>query len=696
MTCPFCQADNNHAGETCADCGHALTGSASIRRGSLLAGRYEILNPLGRGGMGMVYKAHDRILDEVIAVKVLRSEVADDVDVAKRFRLEFKLARKVRHRNVCAIHEYGEDGGLRYICMEYLDGVDLRQYVRRSPLAMVEAFELALQSCAGLEAIHEAGIIHRDLKSSNIMRTKTGLVRLMDFGIAKAWGGDATATLSGTVMGTPEYISPEQARGERVDYRSDVYAMGVVLFELFTGDVPFRADTPVATIYKHLQEPPPLEGPRAARLPEGLRPVLRRALAKDATERFPSAAEMTMALEEASRAGGGQTLPVAAGVTRRFAAVGAWDTTPVSKTLAGDLRTMALGDVLRWISVGRKTGTLHLQRRAIHKNMTFEKGALRSSASNDPRESLGQFLIREGLLTEEQLFKALLKQEDQGKLLGAVLVGEGLLTEHQLTHCLELKAAESVHETFLWTDGTFDFKDGEAAPGNALHLQMDLAAAVREGEIRRDEWTRIRRVIPSLQVTFRVIGEPTRSEPLGQQVYALAAGGRSLAEIALELRRSDFEVAGALHELCMDGALAVDQIGDEVQAAETVGAIKDLLDIAAARLQERRYDGAFEAYEAVLALDRLNQQAKKGLIAVVESRDRERARRSIPLAKVPYLTMDLSALSREDFDAQEAFLITRLNGQWDVQALLKLCPMAEEDALLTVARLLERRVIELR
>jgi serine/threonine protein kinase len=698
MLCPFCQADSPTAGDSCLECGHALASSASIRRGTLLAGRYEVLTPVGRGGMGMVYKAHDRVLDEVIALKVLRTEVAEDAELAKRFRQEFTLARRVRHRNVCAIYEYGEDGGLRYIGMEFVDGLDLRQLVRRAPLSPAEAFDIAVQSASGLQAIHEVGIIHRDFKSSNIMRTSRGVVRLMDFGIAKTWGSEQTATLAGQVMGTPEYISPEQARGERVDFRSDVYALGVVVFELFTGDVPFRADTPVATIYKHLQDAPPLEGPRATRLPNELRAVLRQALAKDPAQRFPSAAEMADALVAASHeAGAMSTTPWPGGNTRRFATVPlAHDNTPVAKMLAGDLRTMGLGDVLRWIGLGRKTGTLHVQRRSISKRLTFREGALLSSSSNDPRESLGQFLIRERLITEEQLFKALLKQEDQGRLLGAVLVAEAALSEEQLKHCLSVKAAESLYDLFLWPEGTFEFKDGESAPQNALEVVLDLATVAKEGERRRDEWARIRRTIPSLQVTFRASGELEGGDEVTRQLYSLASGGRSLAEMALELRRSDFEVAGALHELCMKGALAIEQVGDEVQAAETVGAIRDLLEMAAERLQENRYEGAFEAYEAVLALDRLNQVAKKGIIAVMEARKRERARRSIPLTAIPVLRLELAALSKEDFDPQEAFLLTRLNGQWDVQSLLKLCPMAEEDALLTMARLLERRVIELR
>ena len=689
MICPFCQAENAGS-ESCAECGHALQGSAVVRRGTLVRGRYEVLNPVGRGGMGMVYKAHDRLLDEVIALKVLRPDLGSDPDAARRFRMEFKLARRVRHRNVCALYDYEEDGGLRFICMEHVDGIDVKQLLRRRLLDRAEAYDVALQAAEGLQAIHEAGVIHRDLKTANIMRTARGVVRLMDFGIAKQWGAEATAT--GQVMGTPEYLSPEQARGERVDFRSDVYSLGVVVFEIFAGEVPFRGESAVSVIFKHLQAAPPLDDPS---LPERLRPVLGRALAKEPSRRFATAGEMADALAEVAAEASGDTRPLAP-ATRRLPVAGL-ETRSVDLTLTGDLRTMAMEDVLQWIARGKKSGTLEVERRTVVKKLSFREGMLSSSWSNNPRESLGQYLVREQLLTEEELFKALLRQEDQGRLLGEILVEEGLLGEEELRVCLREKAEQSVYDLFLWPEGRFAFKDGEQPTPAGFALSLSVEAVLAEGSRRREEWNAIRRVIPSLQVTFEPRGDhrPPPGTP-SERAYELAAAGRSLGEIALETHRSDFEVASVLYGLCLDGALAVGQVGDEVQVAETVGAIHDLLEIASARLKERRYDGALEAYEAVLALDPLNQQAKKGLIAVSEARERERARKTIPLGKVPVLKRDLVALSREAFDPGEAFLLTRLNGRWNVQALLKLCPMAEEDALLTFARLLDRRVIELR
>jgi len=303
LSCPACQAENEAEAATCSACGASLLAptavivSVDLSEGSVFDGRYRILGFLGRGGMGMVYRAHDTTLDETVAIKVLRPDFAQDPAMAARFRTEIKLARKVRHRNVCAIHDYGEERGLLYISMELVEGVDLKRVLKeRGALPVEEAFDLAIQIAEGLQAVHEAGIIHRDLKTPNIMVDPRRVARLMDFGIAKRQEGGGASTATGQVLGTPEYMSPEQAQGQRVDFRSDVYALGVVIYEIFTGDVPFRGATPISTILKHLHDPPPID---TAKVPDPLRPVLRRALAKDPAMRYPSASALADALREA-------------------------------------------------------------------------------------------------------------------------------------------------------------------------------------------------------------------------------------------------------------------------------------------------------------------------------------------------------------------------------------------------------------
>lgn len=300
MICPSCKAANPDDGTTCLACGAGL--ARLFRPGQVLASRYEIVAPLGRGGMGVVYQAHDNVLDEIVALKVLRNDFDDASGVAQRFRAEIKLARRVAHRNVCRIYEYGQHGELHFISMELIKGTDLRRLLRdRGSLPVPEAFEVSLQVLDGLRAIHEAGVIHRDLKATNIMVDERGIARLMDFGIAKQWGldGPSGITAIGQIIGTPEYMSPEQARAEPIDFRSDIYSMGIVLFEIFTGHVPFQAPTPLQTIFKHLHEPPPLTGAHAFGIPAPLVAVLHKALAKELPERFQSVAELRDAVREA-------------------------------------------------------------------------------------------------------------------------------------------------------------------------------------------------------------------------------------------------------------------------------------------------------------------------------------------------------------------------------------------------------------
>ena len=248
--------------------------------------------------MGAVYRAHDEVLDDEVALKILRPEVAGTPEMAARFRSEIKLARKVSHWNVCRIHEYGEEGGLQYISMELISGATLKDRLRAGPLPPDQAFDVSIQIAEGLAAIHKVGIIHRDLKSPNVMIDDKGTAKVMDFGIAKPASAGTDGASTGYVLGSPEYMSPEQARGRRADFRSDLYSLGIVVFEAFTGRVPFRGATPVETLMMHVEAPPPIDDPSLA-LPPALLPVLRSALAKDPAARFADAAAMAGALRAA-------------------------------------------------------------------------------------------------------------------------------------------------------------------------------------------------------------------------------------------------------------------------------------------------------------------------------------------------------------------------------------------------------------
>jgi TonB family protein len=299
MTCPSCEATTDASSRRCASCGEALP----VSPGWVIADRYEIQAPLGEGGMGSVFRARDRALHVMVAFKVLR--VKQDPTAVRRFHHEVTLARKVRHENVCAVYEYGEDEGLLYCTMELVGGTNLHEVLRaQAPLPVDRAYGLALKAAAGLQAIHEAGVLHRDLKTSNIMIDAKERVRLVDFGIARAMptpeqevSTTATPTTGHeSIVGTPAYMSPEQVMGWPVDARSDIYSFGVVLFELFTGQLPFHGSR-AAILRKQLDEPPPLHGPLAQSLPIGLAAVLERAMAKDPDLRHADVAELIRDLE---------------------------------------------------------------------------------------------------------------------------------------------------------------------------------------------------------------------------------------------------------------------------------------------------------------------------------------------------------------------------------------------------------------
>ena len=283
--CAACGAVLEGNLRACFSCGHVRR-SPPLKKGQRISGRYELTGVLGRGGMGTVYRAHDHSLDEEVALKVLSETVEDSADADRRFRAEIRLARKVRHPNVCAIHEYGQIEDLQYIVMELVHGQDLRKYLdSRGRLSTAEALDLAREIAEGLQAIHDAGVIHRDLKLANVMRDEAGRLRLMDFGIAKR-AGDMMSTVTGHIVGTPEYMSPEQVQGQPVDARADVYSLGVMTYELLTGRVPFKADTPLGVIMMQVHQPPRLDD---AALSGEVAAVLGKALAKRPQDRYESA-----------------------------------------------------------------------------------------------------------------------------------------------------------------------------------------------------------------------------------------------------------------------------------------------------------------------------------------------------------------------------------------------------------------------
>ena len=307
MQCPRCRLENPEGTFYCEKCGEELSPPEEIQpsrtetyvrpkqdltTGSTFANRYQIIEELGRGGMGKVYKAFDKEVNAKIALKLIKPEIAADKDTIERFRNELKVARDISHKNICRMYDLGKDAGNYYLTMEYVPGEDLKNMIRMSgQLGVGTAVNIAKQVGEGLSEAHKLGFVHRDLKPSNIMIDRNGCVRIMDFGIARSIKGKGI-TDAGVTIGTPEYMSPEQVEGKDVDQRSDIYSLGVILYEMLTGRVPFEGDTPFTVGVKHKGEIP--KDPREfnAQVPDGLSRLILKCLEKTKEKRCQSTDEL--------------------------------------------------------------------------------------------------------------------------------------------------------------------------------------------------------------------------------------------------------------------------------------------------------------------------------------------------------------------------------------------------------------------
>ncbi len=305
MKCPRCQASNPDTQRFCGECGTQILTSEEISPtktlqiptkeleiGSLFAERYKIIEELGKGGMGRVYKALDKEINEEVAIKLLKPEIADDESTIGRFRNELKLARKIAHKNVCKMYHLAKEGETLYITMEYVSGEDLKSLIKKEGKIPEErALSIAKQVCGGLAEAHELGVVHRDLKPQNIMIDKKGRATIMDFGIARSKEAPGVTT-TGMIIGTPDYISPEQAEGEEADKRSDIYSLGVLLYEMITGRVPFRGDTALSVAIKHKTQIPADPRKLNPEVSEDLSRLILICMEKKRNKRYQSAEEL--------------------------------------------------------------------------------------------------------------------------------------------------------------------------------------------------------------------------------------------------------------------------------------------------------------------------------------------------------------------------------------------------------------------
>jgi serine/threonine protein kinase len=273
---------------------------------------YKIIEKLGEGGMGVVYKAEDSRLERTVALKFLSPHILGDQNDRARFVHEAKAAAALNHPNVCTIHEIDEADDQIFIAMEFVDGENLRTRLRAGPLEVNDALGIAAQIAEGLEAAHRRGIVHRDIKPANIVVTPDGLVKIMDFGLARRLGG-AQLTRAGTTMGTVAYMSPEQARGDAVDHRTDLWSLGVMLYEMVTGQRPFRGDHDQAVIYSILNDEPGTASQSRPDVPAALDAVIHTLLFKNAAERCQSAAEVAADLQGMATTAGAPTVALETG-----------------------------------------------------------------------------------------------------------------------------------------------------------------------------------------------------------------------------------------------------------------------------------------------------------------------------------------------------------------------------------------------
>ncbi|MFC2166371.1 protein kinase [Acidobacteriota bacterium] len=313
MKCPKCKTENSNKNKYCANCGEKLIPTGEVNPsptqtlftvfkdlaiGSTFADRYQVIEELGLGGMGRVYKVLDKTVDEKVALKLLNPDIAAQEQTIERFRNELKLARKISHRHVCRMYDLSEADGMPFITMEYISGEDLKSLIKRAgQISVGKALNLTQQILEGLDEAHRMGVVHRDLKPQNIMVDMDGNAKITDFGIARSTKTKGM-TGPGIIIGTPEYMSPEQVEGKQVDNRSDLYSLGIVLYELVTGKLPFEGDTPLSVAVKHKIEEPRAPQDINAQIPRDLNRVILKCMAKDKKERYQSADELLSDLKK--------------------------------------------------------------------------------------------------------------------------------------------------------------------------------------------------------------------------------------------------------------------------------------------------------------------------------------------------------------------------------------------------------------
>ncbi|HEX8169998.1 MAG TPA: DUF4388 domain-containing protein [Thermoanaerobaculia bacterium] len=383
--------------------------------------------------------------------------------------------------------------------------------------------------------------------------------------------------------------------------------------------------------------------------------------------------------------------------------------------LSGNLKTMLPGDLLQWLSLGQKTGTLVISNKRVEKKIFFRNGRVISSASNDPREYLGQFLMSHGYLTEPELKKAMEVQQQSGILLGKILVMIDVINEGDLQRFMRLKAEEEIYDIFLWNDGDFYFVDDELPKMEMIPLQVDVTGIIMEGTRRVDEWARIRELIPNeavVPVPLGVIDTSQELEDVEEQIVRAVDGKRTIADIVLESRSSAFTVSSTvaslvrhnLVKLVDPSAQKAARVAEEVAPAAPPPArtefneddeIISLLSAAQNALRARDYEKTQRLLRAAQNLDPNHPKVRtaiKGAEAVILG---ELRNQGLLETRVPRVARTLEEITQMNFSPNEGFILSRINGQWDIGSLIKISPIRETDALLIFYKLWKDGIIAL-
>jgi hypothetical protein len=485
-------------------------------------GKYEVLGLLGKGGMGVVYRALDPFLEREVALKVMLPQIAEDPEQKQRFEREARAVARLNHPNVVMVFDLGyHTDGAPYIVMELLKGEDLFHITRRNPPPSLEQkVAIVLQVLDGLGQAHRLGIVHRDVKPANIFVTDQGTAKIMDFGIARL--GSAGATGAGMVVGTAGYMSPEQVQGHPVDGRSDLFSVGSMLCELITGRRPFDAENPMATLFRIAHNEPVLELPARPEF-EGFVPLLGRALAKDPAHRFATSAEFAAALAKCVDGSPGARRTIAPAERSEGPAVAPVDevrpTQPLAHPPVGTLPDTAaspapvarpldpsrLFHMLREAYVGGKSGLLHLASGRGRRGLRIVKGQITNATSDIAGERLGEVLVRYGLISQDDMERAL----RAGGRLGAVLWGTGLLGREKLEEALGLQVREILFAMLEGEDGSCAFEElAEVATDGEVASTLSTGQVILDATRRVQDPEMVRRVLGDQGRLLVLSGDP--------------------------------------------------------------------------------------------------------------------------------------------------------------------------------------------